>query len=263
VTERLTRKTRLSPAKGHTPVWPGSWLTKRFGLPVLALGLVSTGCAPGQFTTVTIYDTPEAFVRLEADRTVEKGREHSHPVNVTAEQIAAVLSGVMIEEPVTRLPLYDDTSRPRRHRVFSDHSVTLFAPLLAMGLGKATPEEVVTFYQSRELSGTSREVTSGGLFVREETLHLVLGNYRSSTHYSADIGVADTTDDRLTPMQPLAPQRGRLDFEPRSALQPVASSGWTRFLQTDRRELIILFRQLAPGVVTPPAPIILEPNPAR
>jgi hypothetical protein len=212
---------------------------------------------------VTIYDTPEAFVRLEADRTVEKGREHSHPVSVTAEQIAAVLSGVMIEEPLARLPLYDDMSRPRRHRVFSDHSVTLFAPLLAAGLGKATPEEVVTFYQSRELSGTSREVTSGGLFVRGDKLHLVLGNYRSSTHYSADIGVADTIDERLTPMQPLAPQRGRLDFEPRTALQPIDSSTWSRFFQRDRRELVILFRQLAPRIVTPPAPATLAPNPAR
>jgi hypothetical protein len=235
--------------------------SKNLLLSALGLILVLAGCAPSQFTTVTLYDTPHAFVRLEVDRTVEKGFEHSHPATVTAEQIAAVLSGIMIEEPLTRLPLYDDTSQPRRHRAFSDDTVTFFAPLLATGLGKATPEEVVTFYRSRPLSGTSREVTSGGLFVRGEALHLVLGNHRSPTHYSADIGVADTTDDRLTPMQPLAPQRGRVDFEPPTVLKPVRSSGWSRFLQPNRRELIILFRQLAPQAITPTAPAS-APTPA-
>ncbi len=228
---------------------------------LLALLLVPPACAPGQFTTLTLYDRPEAFVRLEADRTVEKGREHSHPVSVTPEQIAAVLSGVMIEEPVTRLPLYDDTSQPRRHRVFGDRTVALFAPLLAEGLQKATPEEIVTFYLSQELSGTSREVTSGGVFVRGDALHLVLGNYRSSTHYSADIGVADMNDDRLTPLQPLAPQRGRLDFEPRTARQPASSSGWSRIFERDRRELVIRFRDLSPLVLPSPAPVV--PAPAR
>ena len=56
-------------------------------------------CSPRQFTTVTIYDNPTTYVRLEFDRTVRKETEHSHPISLTPEQIAAVLDGVRIEEP--------------------------------------------------------------------------------------------------------------------------------------------------------------------
>ena len=208
--------------------------------------MASLGCAPGQFTTVTLYDTPNAFVRLETDPTLDQGQGHSHPVTITPDQVAAMLHGVIIEEPIVRLPLYDDMSQPHRHRVFDGQTIALFAPLLALGLSKATPEEVVTFYQSKRISGTRREVTSGGLFVQEDALHIILGNYRSPTNYLADIGVADMADDRLTPMRALAPQRGRLDFEPPKALQPPSVSGWRKFLQEDKRELAVFFHKLPP-----------------
>jgi len=212
----------------------------------LLLAWTSLSCTPTQFTTMTLYDTPHAFVRLEADRTVEKGAEHRHPVTLTPEQVAAVLAGVIIEEPLAKLPFYDEMGGPRRHRVFDEGQVAFFAPLLALGLATATPEEVITFYLSKDLSWGKREVTSGGLFVQdEERLHLILGNYRSRTNYMADMGVAPTTDDRLTPMLPLAPQRGRLAFEPSNA-GTVASSGWAKIFERDRREVIVFYRQLPP-----------------
>lgn len=212
---------------------------------LLALsGPLISGCAPAQFTTITILETPAAFVRLETDRTADPERGHTHPMSMTPEQMAAVLSGIRVEEPWAKLPIYDDTSQPHRHPAFTEKEVMFFAPLLAVALGKATPEEVVTFYQSRYLSGTSREVTSGGLFVQGDKLHIILANYRSATHYGADVGVADTTDDRLTPMRSLAPQRGRLDFEPKSAKREPNVSAFSKLFQWDRRELVILFENL-------------------
>ncbi len=216
------------------------------GFFAVGLILISLGCAPTEFTTLTLYDTPGAFVRLETDPAVEQGRGHSHPATLTADQVAAVLHGILVEEPITRVPLYDDMSRPRRHRAFDGQTIALFAPLLAVALGKATSEEIVTFYQSKHISGTSREVTSGGLFVREDALHIILGNYRSHTHYMADPGVVDTADDRLTPLRALAPQQGRLAFDPPTALRTASSSPWSKFLQQDKRELIILFKNLTP-----------------
>ena len=62
-------------------------------------GLIGA-CGPRQFTTVTIYDKPAAYVRLEFDRTVKKETEHSHPISLTPEQVAAVLGGVRIKEPL-------------------------------------------------------------------------------------------------------------------------------------------------------------------
>lgn len=227
-----------------------------FSLAAAAIWLTAA-CTPGQFTTATIYDTPAAFVRLEFDRTVEKGREHSHPQSILPEQIAAVLAGIMIEEPLAKLPFYDDTSQPRRHRAFTEKEVAFFAPLLAIALGQATPEEIVTFYESRDVSGTVREVTSGGMFIQGETLRIRLANYRSHTHQSADIGVADTQDDRLTPLRSLAPQRGRLHFEHRSSMPPDSDKELTGIFSWDHREVAVLYRSLPPRQVTP-----AQPNPS-
>lgn len=203
-------------------------------------------CTPGQFITATIYETPSAYVRLEFDRTITKGTEHSHPISLTPDQIAAVLGGVRIDEPLAKLPLYDDTSLPRVHPAFTDKEIVFFAPLLALALSKATPEEVVTFYETHYHSATSREVTSGGVFVQGDELHLILANYRSQTHFMADPNMADTTDDRLTPMESLSPQRSRVDFDPPSARRSAHSSGLRRLFEWDRHELIVLYLQLAP-----------------
>lgn len=228
-------------------IWPHAFSV------AAAIGLTAA-CAPSQFTTATIYDTPAAFVRLELDRTVETGREHSHPLAITPAQIAAVLAGVMIEEPLAKLPFYDDTSQPRRHRVFTEKEVTFFAPLLASALAQATPEEIVTFYESRDVSGTVREVTSGGMFIQGEILRIRLANYRSHTHQSADIGVADTQDDRLTPLQSLAPQRGQLHFEPRASEPPDPDKKLTGMFSWNHREVAVLYRSLPPRQITPAQP---------
>ena len=220
----------------------------------LSIGIIAA-CSPRQFTTVTIYDTPSAFVRLEFDRTVKKGTEHSHPVSLTPQQVAAVLGGVIVHEPnaFIRGDILQRDPVPRSHPAFSDKDIALFAPLLALALSKATPEEVVTFYQTRDLSALSREVTSGGLFVQGDYLHLILANYRSSTHYMADTGMAETQDDRLTPMQSLSPQRSRLDFEPHSAKWEQQTAGLEKAFQQDHRELIVLYKQLQPRPLVPSA----------
>jgi hypothetical protein len=219
-----------------------------------------TGCSTAPFTTVTILDTPSAFVRLETDRNVDRDdAQHTHPVTFTVEQMAGILGGIMIEEPFARMPLYEDTRQPRRHPALTEKEVAFFAPLLALALAKATPEEIVTFYQTRDLSGTSREVTSGGLFVQGEEVHILLANYRSSTYFVADVGVAGTTDDRLTPLRPLAPQRVVLDFEPRSAKREAPVSIWDKLMQKDRRDLVVFFS------LVPPRPLHQPPSapPAR
>ena len=222
----------------------------KIGLVILSLvgvGLIGA-CSPRQFTTITIYDNPNAYVRLEFDRTVKKGAEHSHPISLKPEQLSAVLAGVIIEEPITlvRGDLLEQDPVPRVHPAFTDKDITLFAPLLAQALSKATPEEVVTFYQTRKISAFAREVTSGGLFIDGDDLHLILANYRSHTHYMGDVGVAETQDDRLTPMQSLAPQGGRLNFEPHSAKREQPRGGIEKLMQQDQRELTVMYKQLPP-----------------
>jgi hypothetical protein len=212
--------------------------------------MLLAACVSKPFPTATLYDTPHAFVRLEADPATGRGSLHSHPQTVSPDQIAAVLNGLTIDEPMTRMPVYDDTSIPRHHRAFDENMIAFLSPLLSLGLAQATPEEVITFYVSRDRPGGSREVTSGGLFVQEEEVHFVLANYRSPTNYMADFGAAETTDDRLTPMRSMAPQRGRLGFEPASALRAPSSSGLSRLFRAQEPELIVAFKQLTPYPLT-------------
>lgn len=211
------------------------------------------GCAPTQFTTLTIYETPQSFVRLEVDRTLEQGMGHSHPSDISSAQIEAVLRGITVQEPLTRMPFYDDLSVPRMHRVFNDQEVAFWAPLLSRALRKATKDELVTFYQSTKVPGTPRrEVTSGGTFIDGDQLHIILSNLRSSTHVTADLGTVDTQDDRLTPMRSIAPQRGKLLFVPESALVEEAE-GLAGIFAEDRRRLIVLYKTVPSNEPESPA----------
>ena len=204
-------------------------------------------CGPRQFTTLTIYDKPEAYVRLEFDRTVQKGSEHSHPISLTKEQVAAVLGGVRIEE---HLSFAQSDIVP----AFTEKDIAFFAPLLAQALSKATPEEIVTFYATRYVSATRREVMSGGVFVQGDALHLILANYWSTTDLKYDVIVTDTQDDRLMPMASLTKYGGHLDFEPHSAKWEGPTGSVEKIFQRDGRELAILYKQLPPHPLAKSAP---------
>jgi len=234
-------------ASVHRPAW-------------LFLGVAAlVGCTAGPFPTLTIYDTPNAFVRLQADPRAGQSAGYSHPAQVSVEQIGALLRGIIVKEPLTRLPLYDDLSIPRQHRAFNEEEIAFWAPLLSLALQKATPEEVVTFYQSRRVSAVKREVTSGGLFMDGPNLHVILSNYRSSTTSAADIGTADTQDDRLTPLRSLAPQKGTLHFVPSEFLRLAGPQGSGLLCYWDRRELIVEVGRLPQPAQTEPAVV----SPAR
>jgi hypothetical protein len=209
--------------------------------------LILGGCASGPIPTLTIYETPQSFVRLETDPSLSQEAGHSHPADISTERMAAVLRGIIVQEPLTRLPLYDDLSIPRQHPAFSESAIEFWAPLLRLALSKATPDELVTFYQSQPLSGMKREVTSGGVFLDGEELHVILSNLRSDTQYTADFGAAETQDDRRSPMKSIAPQPGQLVFVPESASRVATSSGLSRVFHNDRREIVVLLNALSLG----------------
>lgn len=226
--------------------------TCRQGLILSFTALIA--CAPPQFTTLTVYEGPHAFVRLEVDRNLAHETGHSHPSDISPEQMTAILSGLVFEEPAARLPFYDDLSQPRRRPALTEPEVALLAPLLANALKKASPTEIVTFYHSISRSGGQRFVTSGGLFVEQDDLHLLLANYRSPTHFTPDPGVADTMDERLTPLRSLAPQVGRLEFEPSSwAGTPTQGTFWA-WLQPKRREIIVCYKLVQPPTLNHSSP---------
>ena len=213
----------------------------------LMLSLTFSACQNRPFQTGAIYDDPSRFVRLEVDPVV--GGNHSHPIDIKTENMMAVLAGVMIEEqPGFMAPtsyLVKD-KEPRQHPAFSETEIRLFAPEITKGLRTAKPEEVVTFGQSNQITAISSKITTGGVFVDGDELHLILSNYRSETNYAPDPGISGTTlDGRSAPLRSIAPQRTRLYFEPSTAVAASDEGMLSLLLRPDRREIVVLFKNLA------------------
>ncbi|CUQ66295.1 hypothetical protein [Candidatus Nitrospira inopinata] len=219
-----------------------TWMT----LCVVVMGFGMNACQSRHALTQTIYESPSRFVRLEVDHTVGGG--HSHPIDVTTAEMAAVLGGVIINEPVKlvpSLPFFGKDEEPPRHPAFTAAEISFFAPLLTQGLKTATPEQVVTFYQSVQQTAIIRKVTSGGIFLDGDELHIIISNYRSPTHYTSDLGMADTHDDRMMPLRSITPLRAKLDFEPAAALVPPQSGPFfSRLFRSDRPELVVRLSQV-------------------
>jgi len=217
-------------------------------IPLLGIVLLFplAACQTQPVHTAVIHDDPSRFVRLEVDRVV--GDTHSHPVDITTDDMIAVLSGVMIEEPpmfMTPTSLLTKDKEPQQHPAFNAAEIRFYAPLIAKGLGRAKSEEVVTFGQTSQMTAIISKVTSGGVFVDGDELHLILSNYRSETNYSPDPGISGVTlDSRSTPLRSIAPQRTKLYFEPSTAIAPSREGILSSLLRPDRREIIVLFKKL-------------------
>ncbi len=218
----------------------------------VALIFSLTACQSRPLQTATMYDDASRFVRLEVDPS--RGGGHSHPAAITTDEMIAVLSGVMIEEPprlISALSFLTRDDEPRRHPAFNDAEISFFAPFFAEGLRTATSEEIVTFGQTNQKTALIDKVASGGMFVTSggtfidgDELHFILSNYRSPTNYASDPGIGATLDGRSTPLQPIAPQRSTLYFEPSTAVPSSREGIWGSLFRPDRREVVVLFKKL-------------------
>ena len=211
----------------------------------IALLFQLAACQTRPFQTVAMYDDPSRFVRLEVDPTV--GGNHSHPADIATDELIAILSGVMIQEPLSFMPSFAKDKEPRRHPAFNEAEISFFAPFFAEGLRKATSEEIVTFHQASQkdtLIDKVMFVTSGGMFIDGDELHLILSNYRSETGYAPDPGIGAKLDGRSTPLQPIAPQRTEVYFEPVTAIAPSQQGILQSLLRPKRQEIVVLFKKL-------------------
>lgn len=211
----------------------------------IAVLLALSACQSQPVLTESIYQDQSLAVRLAVDHTIGSG--HSHPVTMSTQEMTTVLSGMTIEEPsriLPSLPLPGQTNEPPRHPAFTPAEIELLAPLLVKGLNSAKPEEIVTFYWITQQPPPIDQVTSGGIFVEDDTFHFILGNYRSPTRYPPDAETMQSLDGRSTPLQPLVPQEASLTFHPATALIPSEQGFLKNPFRAKRREIAVLFRQL-------------------
>lgn len=172
------------------------------------------GCTASPMMTVTVHESDNQVVRLQAVPDANGGQGYSHPAFLSEQTVAAVLKGLLVEKHTSPLPLALRSSEPgTRSRAFGDGEIKFLAPLLVQGLNRATPEELVTFYETADISSTQRVVTSGGLFVIGDELHIVLGNHASKVDIWQDAEQYEAPY-RMRPLEPIRPEPGRLSFEP-------------------------------------------------
>ena len=175
--------------------------------------LAACGGTP-HVVTQKVYEDPNREVGVQIVSERSRGRTFSHPAYLKESDIANVMNGLYVERQsaALSLPLLDK-GEADRYPVFSPNEIAFFAPLLAQGLGQAQPNEVVTFYERGEISHVHQLTTSGGIFLQENVLYVILSNHGAQTEIWQDVEEYHSPV-RLQPLKQLEPQPGRLVFEP-------------------------------------------------
>jgi hypothetical protein len=220
---------------------------------VLVWALLLAGCAIPQVPYRSIYEDPVNYVRLEEDDAVLPEwppSQHSHPKVFTADQIARVLNGMSVKEHRIWIQTWLQGEAPLMP-AFKEEEVALLAPQLAEAFAAVKNNERVTFYLSQPQTSVKRIITTGGMYFRDNELHLILGNWQ----VVYGIPTYGMIYDRRYPMRPTAAKGFDLLFEPSQAVIKQRSSLWDRLLANDKDELVINVDLLGS---TPVASVILQ-----
>ncbi|WP_454061938.1 hypothetical protein [Candidatus Nitrospira salsa] len=196
------------------------------------------GCAAPQLYSRVVYEDPASFVRLELSPTAHSDEPetlHAHPTHLTEEQLTQIFKGLLIRETRSALLLLFMDQAPILP-AFTEKEVAFLTQHIGKALRLVVPEEVVTFYLSRPLNATTREVTSGSVFIQKQQFHFMLSNYR--TVYS--IPPFGMIYDRRYPSYSLAPRTLDVLFEPVDYTIPNTVSFFESLVGEAHEEAIIL-----------------------
>ena len=172
-----------------------------------------SGCSKGP-ASIAISDSPMTDVRLMLDAHTKTG--HNHPYTMTTGAMVKVLSGIQVEERDTITGLGFLGSKEGKP-AFTHAAIARVVPHLVEALRKASPKDLATFYMLVSDGHQSRAVTSGGLFVDGNRLHVILANWRSVPRGGQDYTIAMELDTRDDPLLPIAPFRFSVGFHPTEA----------------------------------------------
>lgn len=136
----------------------------------VAFVLIVTGCS----TTSQIAQNSKGSVYLE--EIMDWSFDASHPAVIDQTTILKIVKGVYTAE--TKMSAAG--SKPMR--VFSDEDAEFLAPLLAQGLSKAKPEQLVVFRVSSS-AGSGSEPTAGSIYVQQGAIHFTISKGVGATTF--------------------------------------------------------------------------------
>lgn len=211
---------------------------RSIGCLVLIIGCVVSACVPSPLHSYLIYENPTSFIRLEASPWIEPDLPqtwNAHPATVSRAQMSKALKGLQVREHRSGLIRWV-LGQADREPVFREEEIELLTPRLVEGLEMAVPQELVTFYVSHPINATKREVTSGGMYVKNGNLHVIVSNYR--TNY--EIPPAGVIYDRRYPLFSLAPLDVDLLYETEDMVLPKERTLWDAILGDEHSGEIVL-----------------------
>ena len=144
---------------------PGTRLINTTLYALVGLSLMVTGCS----STSKIAHNAKGSVSLE--EIMDWSFEASHPAIIDQTTILKIVKGVYSAEDQHGSRMSAAGSKPMR--VFSDEDAEFLAPLLAQGLSKAKPEQLVVFRVSSS-AGSGSEPTAGSIYVQQSAIHFTI-----------------------------------------------------------------------------------------
>ena len=205
---------------------------------VIFLVVHVSGCAAPPLYSYIIYEDPTSFVRLEVSPEVDNDEPetfHSHPEDLSNEQLTQIFQGLLVREHRSSLLLlFMDLAESVP--AFTPKEVMFLSQHVGKALRQAVPRELVTFYMSRPLNATTREVTSGAVFIQSNQFHFMLRNYR--TVYN--IPPFGLVYDRRHPAYSLMPRNIDVMFQPSDLTIPTPVSFFENLVgETHDGEIIL------------------------
>ncbi|HSN04354.1 MAG TPA: hypothetical protein VLS44_05180 [Nitrospira sp.] len=220
---------------------------------LLVLLALLAGCAIPHVPSRTIYEDPVNYVRLEQEEHFLPEwppTHHSHPAIIGPEKLRLIFQGLMIQERRIWLQNWLQGEAPFTP-AFQDEDIALLSVHVADALSKAQPNERVTFYLSLPQTSVKRVVTSGGLYMKDDELHMILGNWQ----IVYGIPTYGMIYDRRYPMRPTAAKGFDLYFQPHEAMRRTESSWIDSVLANGADEVVINLTTLAAlSAGAPPKP---------
>ena len=140
-----------------------------------ACALVISGCAGG----TKLAHNAKGSVYLE--EATDLSFEASHPAVIDQLTITKIVKGLYSNDGMSGSSrMSAGGSKPMR--IFSDEDAEFLSPLLALGLSKAKPEQLVGFRVSSS-AGSGSEPTTGSLYVQKESIYLTIGTGAKPTDF--------------------------------------------------------------------------------
>lgn len=141
----------------------------------VGLAVATTGCS----TTSKLAQSAQGSVYLE--EVTDWSFEASHPAVIDQITMLKIVKGLYSDESQNGSSrMSAGGSKPMR--VFSDEDAEFLAPLLAQGLSKAKPEQIVGFRVSSS-AGSGSEPTAGSIYVQKGSIYLTVSKGAGNTAF--------------------------------------------------------------------------------